>query len=211
MSTPNEPTQNPDLAGAPTVAAGPALPARFEHLELLEKWWLRVGTALLIVFVSVVFIDAMRNSTKHSHGATVLDPTKVTMTAPFDKPGVYRNADGSYDAVVVAYTFGFMPREDIVVPHGKQVHFKVTSLDVVHGFQIPGVSNVNLEVIPGHVSEVTQTFTKPGRHLIVCHQYCGSSHHFMVSHIRVLKPGETSDAPANPNTTSGHHQAKENA
>jgi cytochrome c oxidase subunit 2 len=185
-------------------AAATTAPARFEHLERVERWWLRVGIALLIVFVSIVFIDALFNSAEHSHGDTVIDPTKVSQTAPFDKPGVFRNKDGSYDAVVVAYTFGFLPTTDLVVPHGKTIHFKVTSLDVVHGYQIPGVSNVNLEVLPGHVSEVAQVFDKPGRHLILCHQYCGSGHHFMAAHIRVLKPGETSDAPDNPNADHAH-------
>jgi cytochrome c oxidase subunit 2 len=159
---------------------------------------------MLIVFVSIVFIDAIANSTKHTHGSTAVDPTKVAMTAPFDKPGVYRNADGSYDAVVVSYTFGFLPTTDLVVPHGTKIRFKVVSLDVVHGFQIPGVSNVNLEVLPGHVSEVVQVFDEPGRHLILCHEYCGSGHHFMVGHIRVLEPGEQSDAPDNPYPDHDH-------
>lgn len=108
---------------------------------------------------------------------------------------MYRNKDGSVDAVVIAYAFGFLPKEDIVVPEDTKVHFKVASLDVVHGYQIPGVSNVNLEVLPGHVSEVTQEFSAPGRYLILCHEYCGSGHHFMTSHIRVLKEGEDIEDP----------------
>jgi cytochrome c oxidase subunit 2 len=135
--------------------------------------------------------DALQNTSKHSGGTMIIDPTKVTQSAPFDKPGVYPNEDGSYDAVVVAYTFGFLPTQDLVVPINTPINFKIASLDVVHGFQIPGVSNVNLEVLPGHVSEVTQSFDEPGRHLILCHEYCGSAHHFMVGHIRVLEEGVT--------------------
>ena len=185
MSTP----ESPD----PTTA--PEQPVRFERLETLERWWMRIGVAMLVVFVSVVFVDALRNVSRHSHGMTTIAPEDLALTAPFDEPGVVRNKDGSVDAVVIAYAFGFLPKADLVVPEDTEVHFKVASLDVVHGYQIPGVSNVNLELLPGHVSEVTQTFDTPGRYLILCHEYCGSGHHFMTSHIRVLAKGEDIDDP----------------
>lgn len=182
--------------GSDSPAGVPAeQPVRFERLESLERWWLRIGVAMLVVFVSVVFVDALRNVSQHSHGMTTIAPEDLALTAPFDKPGVYRNDDGSVDAVVIAYAFGFLPKADLVVPEDTKVHFKVASLDVVHGYQIPGVSNVNLEVLPGHVSEVTQTFDTPGRYLILCHEYCGSGHHFMTSHIRVLATGQDIEDP----------------
>lgn len=180
--------------------SGAQQPEQLEPIERLEKWWMRIGVVLLVVFVAVVLVDALINTTRHSHGSVVMAPEKVTKTAPFDKPGTYENADGSWDAIVVAYAFGFLPREDLVVPVDVDVHFKVASSDVVHGFQIPGHTNVNLEVLPGHVSEVTQRFTKPGRYLILCHEYCGSGHHFMTTHIRVLAKGED---PAHPPPLDG--------
>ncbi len=182
-------------APEPTTAPPATQPERFERLVALERWWLRIGVAMLVVFVSVVFVDALRNVSAHSHGMETIAPEDLALTAPFDKPGVSRNADGSVDAVVIAYAFGFLPKADLVVPEDTKVHFKVASLDVVHGYQIPGVSNVNLEVLPGHVSEVTQTFDTPGRYLILCHEYCGSGHHFMTSHIRVLAKGEDIEDP----------------
>ncbi len=180
---------------APEPQTPPELPVRFEQLDKLERWWMRIGVAMLVVFVSVVFIDALRNVAQHSHGMTAIAPEELSLTAPFDKPGIYKNDDGSVDAVVISYAFGFLPKEDLVVPEDTKVHFKVASLDVVHGYQIPGVSNVNLMVLPGHISEVTQVFDEPGRYLILCHEYCGSGHHFMTSHIRVLAKGEDIDDP----------------
>lgn len=172
-----------------------AHPARFERLSTLEAWWLRIGIVMLIGFFATVGIDAFVQGAGNSHGMHIIDPQKVTKTPPFDKPGVYRTAEGTWEAVVVAYAFGFLPNTDLVVPAHTPIHFKVASLDVVHGFQIPGRSNVNLEVLPGHISEKTQTFDTPGRYLVLCHEYCGSGHHFMTSHIRVLKPGEQPDNP----------------
>jgi cytochrome c oxidase subunit II len=58
------------------------------------------------------------------------------------------------------------------------VTFRVTSTDVVHGFQIVG-SNANTMVIPGYVSQFTTVFDTPGEYLIVCNEYCGTAHHVM--------------------------------
>ncbi len=65
-----------------------------------------------------------------------IDPTKVAQTPPFDKPGLHRRADGSYEAYYVARVFEFDPA-DLHVPVGSRVTFYVTSADVVHGFFIP--------------------------------------------------------------------------
>lgn len=181
---------------APEVGAPDApQPARLEPIARLERLWLRTGIILLAVFVTIVVADALVNSTRHSHGSVSMAPEDVSKTPPFDKPGTFRNADGSWDAIVVAYAFGFLPREDLVVPVDVDVHFRVASSDVVHGFLIPGRTNVNLEVLPGHISEVTQRFHEPGRYLILCHEYCGSGHHFMTTHIRVLERGQDPDHP----------------
>lgn len=170
-------------------------PASLERLSNLEKWWLRFGTLMLASFLGIVGVDAFVQGGNMSHGSHTIDPRKVTQTAPFDKPGVYRAADGSVQAVIVAYAFGFLPKDDLVVPEDTPIHFRVASLDVVHGYQIPGRSNVNLEVLPGHISEVTQTFDTPGRYLVLCHEYCGSGHHFMTSHIRVVRNYSSQSSP----------------
>jgi cytochrome c oxidase subunit 2 len=72
----------------------------------------------------------------------------------------------------------------IRVPVRTPVTFRVTSSDVLHGFQIVG-TNVNLTVSPGYVSEVTTTFARPGEYLIVCNEYCGLAHHLMQGRVIV--------------------------
>ena len=64
--------------------------------------------------------------------------------------------------------------------------FRITSPDVLHGFQIVG-TNVNVTVAPGYVSEVTTTFARPGEYLVVCNEYCGLAHHNMAAVIRVTE------------------------
>lgn len=52
-----------------------------------------------------------------------------------------------------AFMFAFLPLE-IRVPRGRDVTFRMTSPDVIHGFQIVQ-TNGNTMVVPGRVSQFT--------------------------------------------------------
>jgi cytochrome c oxidase subunit 2 len=155
------------------------------HLHRLEKIWLVFGLAMLFVFLGILgvsaFVMGVMPPSSHHH---MLDPTKVEKTAPFNEPGIKQVADKEYEAVMVAYAFGYSPDKPMEVPAGSTVHFTVTSSDVVHGFEIPG-TNVNMMVIPGEVSQVSHKFTKPGEYLILCNEYCGIGHEMMMTRIIV--------------------------
>ena len=79
--------------------------------------------------------------------------------------------------------FTFRP-DPVTVPFGAPVTFRVTSPDVIHGFQIVG-TNANATIIPGYVSQFTVTFPEPGEYLIVCNEYCGLAHHLMQGTVNV--------------------------
>ena len=111
---------------------------------------------------------------------------------PFDDPGLDRTGPGRYGAVVRGQAWAFNPRE-IVVPAGSTVDFVITSRDVVHGFHIDE-TRVNGMVLPGQITRLSHTFEEPGRHLVICHEYCGVGHHNMYATVEVVPPGETGDA-----------------
>lgn len=154
------------------------------HIHRLEKIWLGFGLVMLFVFLGILGVSAfamgVQPPSEHHH---MIDPTKVSETAPFDHPGIQQVADKEYEAVMVAFAFGYTP-EKMEVPAGSTVHFTVTSQDVIHGFEIPG-TNVNMMIIPGEVSQVSHQFTKPGEYLILCNEYCGGAHEFMMTKIIV--------------------------
>ncbi|TVY09471.1 cytochrome c oxidase subunit II [Paenibacillus cremeus] len=154
------------------------------HIHRLEKIWLGLGLGTLFVFLGVLGVSAfaMGAATPSMHHHTI-DPTKVNQTAPFDQPGIKQVADKEYEAVMTAFAFGYAP-EKMEVPVGSTVHFTVTSSDVIHGFEIPG-TNVNMMIVPGEISQVSHTFTKPGEYLILCNEYCGSAHEMMKTTIIV--------------------------
>lgn len=148
-----------------------------------ERWWMTFGVAMLIVFLGVIVFAAVVDDINPPSGLRQIDPTKVAQTPPFDKPGLRRLADGSYEAYYVARVFAFDPA-NITIPVGSKVTFYVTSSDVVHGFFIPGTA-INMMVIPGWVNTQTHTFTHPGTYLLICHEYCGIGHQNMFGKIEV--------------------------
>jgi cytochrome c oxidase subunit 2 len=100
-----------------------------------------------------------------------------------DNPGIRELAPGRYEVAMVAQVFQFTPGE-IRVPVGAKVTFELTSPDVIHGFKIENTP-INVMVVPGQISRVTTTFTKPGEYLFVCHEYCGGGHHVMFGKVIV--------------------------
>lgn len=110
-------------------------------------------------------------------------PAAVLATPPFDHPGVKKLGPKKYEAVVLASAWAFTPNE-IDVPAGVQVKFVATSLDITHGFFIPG-TRVNMMLIPGYISSETYRFEKPGHYLLLCNEYCGILHHTMQAEVEV--------------------------
>lgn len=149
-----------------------------------EKIWLWFGIITLGIFLVVTGYMAvtMELHPANGHEKTVA-PEKVLSTAPFDKPGVYPSGQNRYDVVMVARAFQFLPATP-TIPVGATVHFRVTSPDVVHGIAIPG-TNVNMMILPGHVTEFTYAFKKAGEYLMICNEYCGVGHQLMMAKITV--------------------------
>ncbi len=155
------------------------------HMHKLEKIWITIGIVTLIAFLSTVGIQAFTSDHhKPPSDLTVIDPEKVHETAPFDEPGLKELGDNKYELIIVLQSFGFTPN-DIQIPQGAEVTIKVTSIDVVHGFQIPG-TNVNMMVTPGHINSMTYTFDETGEFLILCNEYCGTGHHYMSAKLEVI-------------------------
>jgi cytochrome c oxidase subunit II len=148
-----------------------------------EKVWLTISFGMIMLFMIATGYQAFALGMTPPGGMELIDPQKVDETAPFDQPGVKQVGENEYEVVMILQIFSFTPME-IEIPAGSTVHFKLTSKDVVHGFQIVD-TNVNGMVMPGHVLNVTQTFDKPGEYLVLCNEYCGTGHQYMATTITV--------------------------
>jgi cytochrome c oxidase subunit 2 len=76
----------------------------------------------------------------------------------------------------------------IVLPANELVEFRVTSLDVNHGFAIYDQSNqliAQTQAMPGYVNRLRWKFKEPGNYTILCLEYCGMAHQVMRSSFTV--------------------------
>jgi cytochrome c oxidase subunit 2 len=72
---------------------------------------------------------------------------------------------------------------------GQPYRFEVTSLDVVHSFNIPDFVTL-MDAVPGRVNTVWLVPDQSGEYLIQCREYCGFSHYQMRAKLIVEEPGE---------------------
>lgn len=146
-------------------------------VERYEKIWIVLSLVVLAVFLAAIGTSVFAAGIQLPGVEGRVDPRTVAQTPPFNRPGVYELAPKRYEVVLLAQAWGFTPNE-IRVPAGSVVTFRITSKDVTHGFMIPG-THVNVMLLPGQVSKVTVRLDKPGQYRFLCHEYCGIGHQVM--------------------------------
>jgi cytochrome c oxidase subunit 2 len=153
------------------------------HVDFYERIWMWASAVIIVVFLgAIVLVTGSQAVRPPSHIETV-DPTTLDQNEEFGHPGVRPGPGEGVIATVVASMFSFAP-DPIVVPAGKPVTFRLTSSDVIHGFEVVG-TNANAMAIPGYVSQFTMTFATPGEYLVACNEYCGLLHHNMIGKLVV--------------------------
>jgi cytochrome c oxidase subunit 2 len=85
-------------------------------------------------------------------------------------------------------------RDDIVssvlmLPVGHEVDLRLRSIDVIHGFFIPGM-RLKQNAVPGWVLHVHFTPETPGTYPILCSQVCGLGHARMQATLRVVSQAD---------------------
>jgi cytochrome c oxidase subunit 2 len=76
------------------------------------------------------------------------------------------------------------------VPVGALVEFRVTTLDVNHGFSIyspDGSLMAQTQAMPGYVNRLRVRFDEAGTYRVLCLELCGMSHHAMNGAIEVAQ------------------------
>lgn len=110
-------------------------------------------------------------------------PGCVKDVEPFTTGSFKKTSELHYELHSVAKMWSFDPAS-ISVPKGATLDIFLSSVDVNHGFHIPG-TNVNLMAVPGVVNYARVTFDKEGDYSILCHEYCGLAHQTMHAVIHV--------------------------
>ncbi|ADD67781.1 cytochrome c oxidase, subunit II [Denitrovibrio acetiphilus DSM 12809] len=79
--------------------------------------------------------------------------------------------------------------KELYVPANKPVKLNMTSLDVIHSFYVPAY-RVKMDTVPGMNTYVWFNAGEPAQYDILCAEYCGVRHAFMLSKVVVLPEEE---------------------
>jgi cytochrome c oxidase subunit II len=79
----------------------------------------------------------------------------------------------------------------LYVPAGRPVKLIMTSRDVIHSFYVPDF-RVKQDVLPGRYVTTWFEVKEPGRHAILCAEYCGTNHSSMRGEVIALAPADFS-------------------
>lgn len=153
-------------------------------VDLYEKLWMWGVAVMLALFFTSTAVAALHDSRHPPSHVETIDPRRVMQDARFSAPGVSTDAQGRLQARIVGMTFAWLPAE-LTIPANTPVTFRVTSMDVVHGFEIVRTDGQTM-VLPGYVSQFTTEFD-PGEYLIACNEYCGVGHHTMAAKLHVVR------------------------
>lgn len=170
-------------------------------VDLYERIWIAAGTVMIVGFLAVILGASIAHSTQPPSHVETIDPGMVAGDPDFSRPRVETRPDGSVLVVGTAEMFTFKPGT-IRVPRDTPVTFRLTSPDVIHGYEVVG-TNLNAMILPGYVTELTVAFPRAGEHLIVCNEYCGLSHHLMQGKLIVEERGAWRPPPAGRGVRAG--------
>jgi cytochrome c oxidase subunit 2 len=194
--------------GGPQSTLAPAGRGAEQIAEIF--WSMTVGAALIWIAVMILTVWAIRTAPEaHDHrrgnfligGCGAIFPAVVltalvvyglapipVLLAPAPEGSLkiavsgeqwwwrvrYEPADGG--AVVLA--------NEIRLPVGKPVEFRLESPDVIHSFWIPSLAG-KMDMIPGRITRLAITPTKIGVFRGACAEYCGTSHALMSFYVVV--------------------------
>ncbi|EXI90149.1 MAG: cytochrome c oxidase subunit 2 [Candidatus Accumulibacter regalis] len=86
------------------------------------------------------------------------------------------------DGYLIARLWAWYPILELEEGQTYKIH--LSSMDYNHGFSLQPV-NINIQVIPGYEHVVKMTPTKKGTYAIVCNEFCGIGHSWMLGRIYV--------------------------
>jgi len=157
---------------------------------MVEKSIALAALAFVVVLTAVIAL------TVRMFGVEV--PDCVVDVQTFREGKVVEKAPKQYEIHYVARMWKFDPPEITLAP-GSTADIYLSTPDVVHGAQIVG-TNFNLMAVPGAVNYARVKFDKEGDYLVVCNEYCGTSHHNMAGVIHVSEKAAAPPPPPPPPT-----------
>ncbi|MGQ9809349.1 MAG: cytochrome c oxidase subunit II [Armatimonadota bacterium] len=112
---------------------------------------------------------------------------KVMRTGPDDALEV--TITGRMWSWLYTYENGIQATDMLRIPAGEPVKLVITSADVIHSFYVPAF-RVKWDAVPGRKTHYFITAEKTGTFDILCAEYCGLQHAYMLSKVQVMPKEE---------------------
>ncbi|HEY1728829.1 MAG TPA: cytochrome c oxidase subunit II [Candidatus Baltobacteraceae bacterium] len=115
-----------------------------------------------------------------------------------DWTGIFYAQGGQLAVEAIGYQFGWEFRyqglpnpvpDELHLPVGVPTTIHISSRDVIHGFWTPEV-RLKQDAVPGLVTTIHITPTEVGTYRIICSEYCGARHGYMVGKL-IIEPKAT--------------------
>lgn len=140
-----------------------------------------LGIAIAIVVVTRGFNsnDGLRNDAqtmRPASGGAHITVTGFQWCWRFDYPQAHKTVQGNCND-------GRMPT--MVVPIGEPITVTTTATDVIHSWWVPAL-RYKLDAFPYHKNTVTFRFTRSGRWLGHCAEFCGERHAYMTFWLKAV-------------------------
>lgn len=147
------------------------------------RWIAGGGIALPLVVLGALLIWSTWRSTALTAQSSS-QPLTVSVTAKMWWWEVrYRNPATGLDVVTA---------NEIHLPVGTPVYIGLTSGDVIHSFWVPSLAG-KIDTVPGRVTGLTLTATRPGIYRGQCAEFCGEQHARMGLHVVAQSPAQFAD------------------
>jgi cytochrome c oxidase subunit II len=205
---------NPNmLMGAPTTNAFGHAASSVAKLAVAESWhafWWVIPFILLaeVLLVYVIFKfrdkgDGRKPAKFHENNLleflwTVIPAIVVVLVALHSYPTLrfmeFGGTNPALNVQVIGHQFFWeykypaygidISNDTLVVPANQVVDLDLTSVDVIHGFYVPGLG-IQMDALPGRLTNLWFN-GEPGHYKGQCTQLCGTNHSQMLIDVDVL-------------------------
>jgi cytochrome c oxidase subunit 2 len=160
------------------------VPPQWHGNTRLEIAW-TIAPAIILVFIGTFsFVVLQRDFQRPTDAATDLDVA----------------VSGHQFGWIYTYPNGVEVRSEglaadsspLVVPTGKLVRLKLSSVDVIHSFWVPDLTG-KTDLVPGYDNYTWFKVPQPGEWRGECAELCGAGHYTMQLRVKAVTPDEFDD------------------
>lgn len=151
-----------------------SIPKQVEGSHILEVIWTAIPILLLVVIAVPTVIYTFKHSKDYTNdpNAVQVEVTAHQFWWEFDYPKL-----------------GIKTSQDLVIPVGKTISFKLTSADVNHSFWVPSLGG-KIDTNPGMTNIWSLEASEEGVFQGKCAELCGASHALMDFKVVVVSEAE---------------------